>query len=133
MFDILYDESDIRIYTYHSFEVDNKFSENLDYFVEYDGYSYAGTAFSLDCVIAFMEDPTRDAFTNYFWAPYTIAIKYFHSECLIKAVLEIINDDTVCLSDVICKQELDDVEISAIIAARMNDGQKLISVTLNDL
>ena len=105
MFDILYDVEGIRIYTYHSFEVNDKFSENLDFFLDYKGDSYAGTAFSLNCVIASMEDTVIDSpFSNYFWAPYTIVIKEFSSECLIASILEIISDKTVVLEDVVCKQ-----------------------------
>lgn len=52
MSDILYDADGVRIYTDHSFEVNDKISENLDFFLDYKGNIYAGTAFSLNCVIA---------------------------------------------------------------------------------
>lgn len=104
MLDILYDENDLRIYTHHSFKVNDKISENLDFFLDYKGNSYAGTAFSLNCVIAFMKDTTNDEFSNYFWAPCTMLIKQFSSQCLIASLLEIISDETVLLSDVVCKQ-----------------------------
>lgn len=105
MFDTLYNSDGIRIYTHHSFKASDKFSENLDFFLDYEGNSYTGTAFSLDCVIAFMEDTVKDSpFNNYFWAPYTIVIKEFSSECLIAAILEIISDKTVVLEEVVCKQ-----------------------------
>lgn len=105
MSDTLYETNGIRIYTYHSFKVKDKNSENLDFFLEYKGNSYAGTAFSLNCVIASMENTVIDSpFSNYFWAPYTIVIKEFSSECLIASILEIISDKTVVLEDVVCKQ-----------------------------
>ena len=105
MSDTLYDANDLRIYTNHSFEVSDKLSENLDFFLDYKGNVYAGTTFSLDCVIASMEDTVTDSpFSNYFWVPYTIVIKEFSSECLIAAILEIISDETVVLEKVVCKQ-----------------------------
>lgn len=106
MFDILYEANGIRIYTYHSFEVKDKISENLDFFLDYKVNSYAGTAFSLNCVIASMEDTVIDSpFSNYFWVPYTIVIKEFSSECLIASILEIISNKTIVLEDVVCKQQ----------------------------
>ena len=105
MSDTLYDADGIRIYTHHSFAVNDKISENLDFFLDYKGDSYAGTAFSLNCVIAFMEDTITDSpFNNCFWAPYTIVIKEFSSECLIASILEIISDEKVLLENVVCKQ-----------------------------
>lgn len=105
MSDTLYDADGIRIYTYHSFAVNDKFSENLDFFLDYKGNIYAGTVFSLNCVIAYMEDTVIDSpFNNYFWAPYTIVIKEFSSEYLIASILEIISDKKVLLEDVVCKQ-----------------------------
>lgn len=105
MSDTLYDADGVRIYTYHSFEVKDRNSENLDFFLDYKGDSYAGTAFSLNCVIAYMEDTVVDSsFNNYFWAPYTIVIKEFSSEYLIASVLEMISDKTVVLEEVVCKQ-----------------------------
>ena len=106
MFDTLYEADGIRIYTYHSFEVKDKISENLDFFLDCKGNIYAGTAFSLNCVIAYMEDTVIGSpFNNYFWAPYTIVIKEFSSECLIASILEIISNTTVVLEDVVCKQQ----------------------------
>ena len=106
MSDTLYDANDLRIYTHHSFEVSDKLSENLDFFLVYKGNVYAGTAFSLNCVIAYMEDTVTDSpFNNYFWAPYTIVIKEFSSEYLIASILEIIRDKTVLLEEAVCKQQ----------------------------
>lgn len=105
-FDTLYDTDGIRVYSHHSFAVKDKISENLDFFLDYKGNSYAGTAFSLNCVIAYMEDTVTDSlFNNYFWAPYTIVIKDFSSEYLIASILEIINDKTIVLEEVVCKQQ----------------------------
>lgn len=105
MADTLYEANGIRIYTHHSFEVSDKLSENLDFFLEYKGNSYAGTAFSLNCVRASMEDTVIDSpFSNYFWAPYTIVIKEFSSECLIASILEMISDKMFVLEKVVCKQ-----------------------------
>lgn len=105
MSDTLYEENGIRIYTHHSFEVNDNLSENLDFFLEYKGNSYAGTAFSLNCVRASMEDTVVDSpFNNYFWAPYTIVIKKFSSECLIASILGMISDKAVILEEVVCKQ-----------------------------
>lgn len=105
MSNILYDADDVRIYSHHSFEVSDKLSENLDFFLEYKDYIYAGTAFSLNCVIASMDNTVIDSpFSNYFWAPYTIVIREFSSEYLIASILDIISDETVVLEDVVCKQ-----------------------------
>ena len=105
MSDTLYDVDGIRIYTHHSFAVNDKISENLDFFLNYKGDSYAGTAFSLNCVIASMNNTVIDSpFSNYFWAPYTIVMKEFSSECLIASILEIISDEKVLLENVVCKQ-----------------------------
>ena len=105
MSDTLYDANDLRIYTHHSFEISDKLSENLDFFLEYKGNIYAGTAFSLNCVIASMDNTVIDSpFSNYFWAPYTIVIREFSSEYLIASILEIISDKTVVLEEVVCKQ-----------------------------
>lgn len=105
MSNILYDADGVRIYTYHSFEVNNKISENLDFFLDYKDNIYAGTAFSLNCVIVSMDNTVIDSpFSNYFWTPYTIVIKEFSSEYLIASILEIISDKTVVLEEVVCKQ-----------------------------
>lgn len=105
MSDILYDADGVRIYTYHSFEVNDKIAESLDFFLDYKGNVYAGTAFSLNYLIASMEDNVADSpFNNYFWAPYTIVIKEFSSEYLVASILEIISDKTVVLEEVVCKQ-----------------------------
>ncbi len=106
MFNILYDADGLRIYTHHSFEVSDKLSENLDFFLEYKGNIYAGTAFSLNCVIASMDNTViASPFSNYFWVPYTIVIRKFSSEYLIASILDIISDKTVVLEDVVCKQQ----------------------------
>ena len=103
--DTLYDVDGIRIYTHHSFAVNGKISESLDFFLDYKGDSYAGTAFSLNCVIASMNKTVIDSpFNNYFWAPYTIVIKEFSSEYLIASILEMISDKTVVLEKIVCKQ-----------------------------
>lgn len=105
MFNTLYEADGVRIYTHHSFEVSDKLSENLDFFLDYKGNVYAGTAFSLDCVITSMRDTVTDSqFSTYFWTPYTIVIKELSSKCLIAAILEIISDTTVVLEEVVCKQ-----------------------------
>ncbi|GAA0319553.1 hypothetical protein GCM10009129_16540 [Psychrobacter aestuarii] len=105
MFNTLYHDNDVHIYTHHSFEVKSKQDENLDFFVAYQGNHYACTAFSLDSVIALNADTSIDVFNNYFWAPYTIIIKQFSSACLIKAVLEIISDNTISFEKVFCLQD----------------------------
>ena len=105
MFDTLYHDDDVRIYTHHSFEAHAKQDENLDFFVTYRSKHYTCTAFSLDSVIAFNQDASTDVFNNYFWAPYTIIIKQFSSACLVKAVLEIISDNTMSFEDVLCLQD----------------------------
>lgn len=105
MFNILSNADGVQIYTQHSFEVSEKLSENLDFFLDYKDDSYAGTAFSLNCVIASVENTVTDSLSsNYFWAPYTIVIKEFSSEYLIASVLEMISDKTVILEEVVCKQ-----------------------------
>lgn len=102
---VLYVADGVRIYTYHSFEINDKISENLDFFLEYKGSLYAGTAFSLSCVIASVNNTVIDSpFSSYFWAPYTIIIKEFSSECLTASILEIISDKAVVLEEVVCKQ-----------------------------
>ncbi|WP_277560913.1 hypothetical protein [Acinetobacter beijerinckii] len=100
---IIYEDERFYIETHHKIQVDNIEEQNIDFWLTVNGETFSGSAFTLVNIQYLMAKDNRSgesAFGSYFLCAYMLVLKEMTTECLVAAIKDILNDESLDLEKV---------------------------------
>jgi hypothetical protein len=99
----IYQDDAFSIKTYHNIPEDDIEQQNIDFWLIIGDKTFWGSAFTLANIQYLMTKDNRtgeSAFGTYFWASDMIILKEMTVECLVKAIRNILNDQSLNIGEI---------------------------------
>ena len=99
----IYQDDAFSIKTYHNIPEDDVEQQNIDFWLIIGDKTFWGSAFTLANIQYLMTKDNRtgeSAFGTYFWASDMIILKEMTVECLVKAIRNILNDQSLNIGEI---------------------------------
>ena len=99
----IYQDDAFSIKTYHNIPEDDIEQQNIDFWLIIGDKTFLGSAFTLANIQYLMTKDNRtdeSAFGTYFWASDMIILKEMTVECLVKAIRNILNDQSLNIGEI---------------------------------
>lgn len=95
---IIYESELFYIETHHEIQVVKVEEQNIDFWLTVNGKTFSGSAFTLANIQYLMTKNNRtgeSAFGSYFWCADMLILDQMTLECLVKAITDILNDESL--------------------------------------
>ena len=99
----IYQDDAFSIKTYHNIPEDDIEQQNIDFWLIIGDKTFLGSAFTLANIQYLMTKDNitgESAFGTYFWASDMIILKEMTVECLVKAIRNILNDQSLNIGEI---------------------------------
>jgi hypothetical protein len=99
----IYQDDAFSIKTYHNIPEEDVEQQNIDFWLIIGDKTFWGSAFTLANIQYLMTKDNRtgeSAFGTYFWASDMIILKEMTVECLVKAIRNILNDQSLNIGEI---------------------------------
>ena len=99
----IYQDDAFSIKTYHNIPEADIEQQNIDFWLIIGDKTFLGSAFTLANIQYLMTKDNRtgeSAFGTYFWASDMIILKEMTVECLVKAIRNILNDQSLNIGEI---------------------------------